>query len=286
MTAASGAPLWAPGRLYDGYLLDLDGTVYLGDELLPGAARLVDGLRSLDRRVVFLSNNPTRDPDAYAERLTGMGIPTRPNDVLTSTVALVRWLRDHHPEATVFPIGEEPLERALREAGIAMTREPGDIDFVVASFDRTLTYAKLQIAFDAIWYHRRARLIATNPDPYCPVAGGRGEPDAAAVIAAIEACTGARCEMTLGKPSAHMAAVALDMLGLDAADCLVVGDRLSTDARMGLDAGMASAVVLTGETTAETVTEAPGDERPTYVVSRIDELMPAGTRRELGWSDE
>ncbi len=105
---------------------------------------------------------------------------------------MARWLSQNHPDATVFPISEKPLKRALKEASIRISEREEEIDIVVASYDRTFDYHKLQIAFDAIWYHKRARLVTTNPDRYCPFPGGRGEPDAAAIVAAIEACTGAR----------------------------------------------------------------------------------------------
>ncbi|HET8627715.1 MAG TPA: HAD-IIA family hydrolase [Thermomicrobiales bacterium] len=267
-----------PDRLFEGYLFDLDGTVYLGDAPLPGAARLVAALRERGRRVLFLSNNPTRDPAQYAAKLTALGIPTAPVEVVNTVVTTTRWLARHHPGATVYPIGEEPLVRALRAAGLRVSEDPAEIDFVVASYDRTFTYRKLQIAFDALWYHQRARLIATNLDRYCPFPGGRGEPDAAAIVAAIEACTGVRCELHAGKPGPIMLAAALDALGLDAGACVMVGDRLYTDIRMARDAGMPSALVLTGETTPAMLRGAPPEERPDYVLDRIDRLLPGASR--------
>ena len=97
---------------------------------------------------------------------------------------------------------------------------------MVASYDRGFDYRKLQIAFDAIWYHRRARLVTTNPDRWCPFPGGRGEPDAGAIVAAIEACTGVACEVNAGKPDPLMLEAAMELLGLEATDCVMVGDRL------------------------------------------------------------
>jgi HAD superfamily hydrolase (TIGR01450 family) len=271
---AAGA-LEGPERLYDGYVFDLDGTVYLGEELLPGAGRLLQRLRELGRRVVFVSNNPTRDPEMYAEKLRRLGIPASTAEILNTVVTMTRWLARHHPDATVFPIAEAPLCRALEEAGIRTSDRPEEIDLVVASYDRGFDYGKLQIAFDAIWYHRRARLVATNLDRFCPFPGGRGEPDAGAIVAAIEACTGAACEVNAGKPDPLMLEAALELLELDAGDCVLVGDRLSTDIAMARAAGMASALVLTGETTPEMLAaSAPGD-RPTWVLDRIDRLLPA-----------
>jgi 4-nitrophenyl phosphatase len=263
-----------PGALFQGYIFDLDGTIYLGDELLPGAARLLSRLRELERRVAFVSNNPTRDPEMYVDKLRRLGVQASAPEVLNTVVTMTRWLVRNHPDATVFPIAEEPLRRALAEAGIRTSEDPAEIDIVVASYDRGFDYRKLQIAFDAIWFHRRARLVTTNPDRYCPFPGGRGEPDAGAIVAAIEACTGATCEVNAGKPDPLMLEAATDLLGLEAGDCVMVGDRLYTDIRMARAAGMASALVLTGDTTAEALDAAPPGDRPTWVLERVDRLLP------------
>lgn len=282
MTALAGEVTGAdvlrrPDRLYDGYVFDLDGTLYLGDALLPGAADLVHALRARGRRTLFLSNNATRDPDMYAEKLTRLGIPTDVADVVNPVVTMRAWLLAHHPDDGVFVIGEEPLRRALADAGLRLTDDPADIGVVVASYDRTFDYRKLQVAFDALWLHRTARLVTTNPDAYCPMPGGRGEPDAAAVVAAIEACTGARCEVNVGKPSPVMLDAALAPTGLTPSQCLMVGDRLGTDVAMAVAAGMDAAAVLTGETTVAMLAACPVEHAPTWVVERVDHLLPDGS---------
>src|SRR5207302_913736 len=168
------------------------------------------------------------------------------DDVINSSFAMVQWLLKEIPEARLFVVGEEPLKQDLRAAGFQLSETAGEIDIVVASFDRTFAYQKLQIAFDAI--RAGARLVATNPDRYCPVPGG-GQPDCAAVIAAIEACTTVTCEAVAGKPSPLMIKVITDMLQLPPEQCLMVGDRLETDIRMGINMGMATCLVLTGDAT-------------------------------------
>jgi len=277
--------LKTPEQLYAGYLFDLDGTIYLGDELLPGAKRLILKLRELERRVIFLTNNPTKDPQMYARKLTKLGLETPPEEIVNTVVTMTQWLLQNHPDATVFPISEEPLKNSLREAGIRISEDPGEIDIVIASYDRGFEYRKLQIAFDAIWFHKRAKLVTTNPDRYCPFPGGRGEPDAAAIVGAIEGCTGTKCEVNVGKPDPIMLETIMDLVGLDAKDCVMTGDRLYTEIRMALDAGMPSAVVLTGETTAEDLDEESKENLPDYVLGRIDHLMPSDLRREFGWED-
>ncbi|WP_415853663.1 HAD-IIA family hydrolase [Sinomonas sp. G460-2] len=274
MTSAAPRELVArPLRAYDGYLFDLDGTIYLGDRLLPGAHELVTTLRRFGRETLFLSNNPTRDPQMYADKLTRLGLPTPSDRIVNPVVTMVTWLLREAPGAAVFVIGEDPLVRAIRAAGIRTTEDPRQIDIVIASYDRGFDYRKLQIAFDALWQHRRARLVATNPDAYCPMPEGRGEPDAAAVIAAIEASTGVRCEANLGKPSPVMLHTALEVLGLPGPECLMVGDRLHTDIAMAADAGIDSALVLTGESTEEMAAQLPPARRPTFVLPRIDALL-------------
>ncbi len=272
-----------PSRLYEAYVFDMDGTIYLGDHLLPGAARLIDELRRREIPVRFLSNNPTRDPEMYAEKLSAFGLTTPVADIANTVVTTVRWLLDHRPGAVVFPIAEEPLCRALTAAGIEISDDPARIDIVISSYDRHFDYRKLQIAFDAIWFHRRAELIETNPDKYCPFPGGRGEPDCAAITAAIEACTGTKKVASLGKPEPVMVIEALRGLDVAAADCLMVGDRLMTDIAMAVDAGMASALVLTGDSTQAEAEGLPTARQPMYVVDRVDELLPADVWADLGW---
>lgn len=253
---------------YDGYIFDLDGTLYMGDALLPGARELLGELRERGKRVLFLSNNPTRTRQQYAAKLAALGIPASPAEVLNSSAVLVRRLGELAPGAAVFVVGEAPLIGELQEAGFALSERAGEIAWVVASFDRTFSYHKLQVAFDAI--RAGARLIATNADRYCPVPGG-GQPDAAAVIAAIEACTGARCEEVAGKPSALMASAALAQLGLPAARCLMTGDRLETDILMGQHAGIDTAFVLSGASTRADLTAL--ERPPTYVLEGVGELL-------------
>jgi phosphoglycolate/pyridoxal phosphate phosphatase family enzyme len=260
-----------PDRLYEGYVFDLDGTVYLGDALLPGAKRTIQTLRRAGCRIVFVSNKPVATRQSYADKLTRLGLPTSVEDVVNSSQVLVTWLKTHVPGARVFPIAEQVLIDELIAAGMVITDVPGEIEYVVASFDRTFVYRKLQIAFDAI--RAGARLIASNADAYCPVPGG-GEPDAASIIAAIEACTGCRNELVAGKPSALMARTAMDVLGTEPSQSMMVGDRVETDVLMGQRAGMWTAMPLTGATTMEKLTHS--EVQPDFILERLDELLPDG----------
>lgn len=258
-----------PARLYNAYIFDLDGTVYLGDALLPTAGETISRLREMGKRTVFLSNNPTRTREEYAAKLTRLGLATPPEDVINSSFVMVDFLKRRLPQAKLFVVGEDSLCQELAQAGFELTKDARQADAVIASFDRTFVYEKLQIAFDAI--RHGARFFATNADRYCPVPGG-GEPDAAAMIAAIEACTDTKVEAVVGKPSAYMAEAILGLLDLPPAQCIITGDRLETDVLMGLNAGMAGALTLTGATGAEAL--AASEVKPTFILRQLADLLP------------
>lgn len=274
-----------PERLYDGYIFDLDGTIYLGSALLPGAYRLIIKLRELGRRVVFLSNNPTRDLQMYVDKLGKLGLPTPAEEIVTTVFTTTQWLLQNAPDAVVFPISEEPLIRSLRDAGIKISENPEEIDIVIASYDRTLTWKKLQIGFEAMWYHRRAKLICTNADHFCPFPGGRGELDAGAVVAALEDATQMKLAVNCGKPSRVMLDTIMNVMGLQTTQCITTGDRLYTEIKMGIDSGMDTAVVFTGETTPEILAGWPAEGQPTYALDRIDRLIPPALWQEYGWTE-
>lgn len=259
-------------RLFGGYAFDLDGTVYLGDELLPGAAQTIAGLRVLGARVVFVTNKPLSTAAEYAAKLTALGIPTVESDVVTALDALVSYLRERHPGRRLLLIAEEAVFERVAAEGFPVVDDPAQADVVVVSFDRTFSYAKLHAGFRAVREHGAA-IVATNPDPYCPTPDG-GLPDCAAMLAALEACTGARAEAVVGKPSRYMADTVVHRLGVAPAEVAVVGDRLATDVAMGKSVGGAGILVLTGATGAAAV--AAGGIEPDHVLDGIHELLPAG----------
>jgi NagD protein len=263
----------APPPLFAGYALDLDGTVYLGDALLPGAAEAIDGLRAAGARIVFVTNKPLHTAAEYAATLTALGIPTAADDVVTAVDALVRYLARRHPGRRLLPISEEVVRERLVAEGFPVTDDPEGADVVVVSFDRTFSYEKLHRAFRAV-RERGAAIVATNPDPYCPTPDG-GLPDCAAMLAALEACTGARAEAVVGKPSRYMAETFLERLGLAPEEVAVVGDRLATDVAMGRTLGAAGVLVLTGATSAAEAAVAA--VKPDFVLDGIRQLLTIET---------
>ncbi|MDH7487763.1 MAG: HAD-IIA family hydrolase [Anaerolineae bacterium] len=258
-----------------GIIFDLDGTLYRGEQAIPGAPEAVHRLRRAGCRTMFISNKPLQTREHYAAKLTRLGIPAEPADVLTSGHVLGRWLAREAPGARLYVVGEPPLLEELRAFGLHPTDGRGAVDFVVAAFDRTFDYAKLNTAFQAL--RRGARLVATNGDRTCPVEDGE-IPDAGAVIGAIEGCTGQRPELVAGKPSPLMIGAGLARMGLLAGECLVVGDRLETDIRMGVEAGTATALVLSGVTRREDIAASPW--QPDLVlesVAGLPEHVPRNT---------
>ena len=249
-----------------GVIFDLDGTVYLSDHLIPGARQVIEQLRGQGHGMVFVSNKPLQSRTDYAAKLTRLGVPTHPDDVINSSLVLTRYLGREMPGATVFVIGEPPLLEELA-AGFRLSEDPDEIEVVIASFDRTFDYRKLNIGFQAL--RRGARFFATNADATCPVAGGE-IPDAAAVIGALEGCSKRKVELVVGKPSPLIVEVALEQLGLPAGECLMVGDRVETDILMGHRAGMTTALVLTGVTRQADLAHAPA--QPDYVLESIAEV--------------
>jgi len=238
--------------MFKGFIFDLDGTVYRSDKLIPNADRVIRLLRERGRKVVFISNKPLQTREDYAEKLTRFGIPTGPNEVINSTLVMINYLKKNASHARIFVVGEAPFIEELKKAGFLITEEPKEIDYVVVAFDRTFDYRKLNIAFQAI--KLGAHFIATNPDRTCPVEGGE-IPDCAGMIAAIEAVTGKKVEVIVGKPSPVMIQAALDVMGLKPEDCILIGDRLETDIKMGKEAGIATGIVLTGVTDEKTLKE-------------------------------
>lgn len=264
----------------DGFVFDLDGTIYLGEDALPGTPGTVAELRRRGKKVLFVSNKPLYPGQVYAEKLTRLGIPTGAEDVITSGYVLGYHLAKHEPALHYYVIGEPNLVEELRGHGLQVVNEqfaeadpreviePGEVDAVIVAFDRTLDYRKINIAYQALI--RGARFFATNGDRTCPMPGG-GIPDAGATIAALEAISGRRLELLAGKPSRLVMQVAMDRMGLPPERCIMVGDRLETDILMGQQAGMFTGAVMTGASTRADVSRMK--DPPTYVFETLSEIL-------------
>jgi len=262
----------------DATLLDLDGTVYLGETALPGAVEAIAELRRRGKRTLFVSNKPLEKRGVYAAKLTRLGIPTSEESVITSAYVLGRHLARTAPHLRLYVIGEENLRAELRGHGLTVLDElagqnpqavidPAGIDAVVVALDRTLDYRKLNTAYQAL--KAGAHFFATNPDSTCPMPGG-DIPDAGATIAALTHLTGRSVDLLAGKPSPLTVQVAMAELGVAPERCLMVGDRLETDIRMGQEAGMRTAVVLTGVSSRADVGRMA--QPPDWIIENLAEL--------------
>jgi HAD superfamily hydrolase (TIGR01450 family) len=254
-----------------GYLFDLDGTIYLGEEVIPGAAEALARLRARGAKLMFVTNKPLYRPDTYAQRLTGLGIPAQPDEVLTSALALGDYMAQQAAGCRTLLIGEEVLREEVSRAGVIFTDDPTEAEVVAVGWDRAFSYDKLNAALQAL--RRGAKLYATNPDVTCPLGPDEFVPDCGALLAAITACSGHAADYIAGKPGPGLPATALARLGLAAQDCAMVGDRLETDITCGNRHGLQTIAVLTGVTTAQMAAEAQGEQRPAYVIASVAQLQ-------------
>ena len=251
------------------FLFDIDGTVALGNSLLPGAAEFFSEIRSKGGQFVFITNNSTKSIADYIEKFRRMGVSTDPRNFVTASTASVSWLRRHAGGKTVYVLGTRSLIRELREHGIRVTADPDapDISFVLAAYDSELTYRKLADTC-RILQTRQVTFLATNPDLVCPMPFGY-VPDCGSICRMLEHATG-RVPRYIGKPSTDMVEIALRENHFSKEETLVVGDRLYTDIACGNAAGVETALVLTGE--AKRSDPQIRVYPPTYIFDYIKEL--------------
>ena len=252
-------------------VFDLDGVLYRMDDPVPGAREALERLRARGTAVFFLTNNSSRTRQDYVRKLQSLGMRASVEEVMTSAYAAGRLFQEWGAVGrTVYVVGESGLRQELAWAGMRVVdySDEAAIDYVVVGWDRSFTYQKLTEAHLAIG--RGARFVATNRDATYPNAGGRTLPGSGALVAAVEACTGVT-PFTVGKPETYALDLILRQAGCAPPDCLVVGDRLDTDIAVGLRAGTATALVLTGVSTRADV-EARPDLRPDYIWDSLDEM--------------
>lgn len=232
-----------------GLLIDLDGTLYHGGRMIPGADAFIRMLREEELRYLFVTNNSSAAPETVAERLNGMGIPAAADDVCTSAQAAAAYIAERDPGARVHVVGESGLRAALLEAGLQLVDENPEL--VVQGIDRSLTYDK---AADAVRHIRGgAAYILTNPDLLLPSDNGL-VPGAGSISAFIQAASGVK-PVVIGKPSAIQMRFALKRLGLAPEETWVVGDNPATDIAAGQAVNCPSVLVLTGLATGDNYTE-------------------------------
>ena len=247
------------------FMLDMDGTFYLGEMILPGSLEFIARLRETGRDFLFLTNNSSHNARYYVQRLARMGLETDERHILTSGLATAAIVRERFPGKRAFVLGNEFLMEELAGEGVLIDQQAPD--YVIIGYDTTLDYAKMTAVCD----HVRAGLpyIATHPDFNCPTETGFA-PDIGAIIAFIEASTGRRPDLIVGKPYGGIVDAALRRTGLERGQLAMVGDRLYTDIRTGVEHGILSILVMTGETTRAMLRES--DKQPDLVFERLGDM--------------
>ena len=244
--------------------LDLDGTIYMGDNLIDGAIDFLNRIEERGIRRFFLSNNSSKSVAQYLEKLEKMGIPANKEEVLLSTHDLLSWLKAENISET-YLVGTEGMKEMLEEVGINTNSE--NPQFVVLGYDTEITYEKLTNA--SIYLHRGVPLVVSHPDMVCPSPNG-GLPDTGAYLALFEATTGVTPKHICGKPNPGMILHKIIELGLTPNVCAMVGDRLYTDMEMADRAGVHGILVLSGEATENDATNSP--QRPSLIVDSVASL--------------
>lgn len=226
------------------FLLDMDGTIYLGDDLFDGTPDFLRTVRERGGKYLFVTNNSSRSVSAYVDRLQGMGIASTADDFLTSVDALIWYMRGKYDDALTYAFGTATFRQQLTDAGFHVTDELEDgISLLVCGFDTELTFRKLEDA--CILLGRGVDFVATNPDWVCPTSYGY-VPDCGSVCEMLFRATGRRPKF-IGKPEPEMALLSLDRYGYAKEDAVLVGDRVYTDIACGVNAGIDTAFVLSGE---------------------------------------
>lgn len=249
------------------FLLDMDGTFYLGGALIEGSLDFIEKVLATGRNYMFLTNNSSHNASFYVEKLRRMGLETDRGHILTSGEATCEKLKQLYPGKRAFVLGNEYLIEEFNEAGIPVDDETPDI--VVVGFDTTLNYDKMRRVCDFV----RAGLpyIATHPDFNCPTETGF-MPDIGAILAFIEASADRRPDLIVGKPNIGIVEAALRRTGLKVNELAMVGDRLYTDIETGLQSGMLSVLVMSGETTEAMLAQSP--TVPDLKFGRLADMIP------------
>ena len=253
------------------YLFDMDGTLYLGDRLYDFTIELLDTLKATGRRYLFMTNNSSKSVEDYIKKLAKLGIPSTREDFITSSQATAYYLKQHHWGQKLYVCGTKSLKRELEMEGFTVTENIDEVECIVMGFDTELTFQKLHDVSYLLLTRESIPYIATNPDYVCPTEFG-SVPDCGSVCDMIFNATGKR-PVVIGKPSPLMPLLAMDQHGYSKEETAVVGDRIYTDVKSGLNAGITGILVLSGESTLQTLAES--DVEPHLVLQDASEILAA-----------
>lgn len=253
------------------YLFDMDGTLYLGDRLYDFTPELLSTLKATGRKYLFMTNNSSKSVNDYVKKLKNLGIEATRDDFMTSSQATAYYLHKHHEGQKLYVCGTESLKEELRMEGFTVTTKLEEVQCVVMGFDTELTFQKLHDVSYLLLTRKDMPYIATNPDLVCPTEFG-SVPDCGSVCIGIKNATG-REPVVIGKPSPLMPQLAMEKLGIQRDEACVVGDRIYTDVKSGLNAGITGILVLSGETTRQILAES--EDKPHLVLEDASEILEA-----------
>ena len=251
------------------YLFDMDGTLYLGSRLYDFTVELLQEIRRTGGKYLFITNNSSKSVADYVKKLAGFGIQATRDDFMTSSQATAYYLHKYHEGQRLYVCGTESLKEELRGEGFTVTGNIDEVDCIVMGFDTELTFQKLHDVSYMLLTRPELPYIATNPDLVCPTEFG-SVPDCGSVCGMIFNATGKR-PVVIGKPSALMPELAMDKLGIGKEQTCVVGDRIYTDVKSGLNAGCVGILVMSGETTYEILAQSP--DKPHLVLESAREIL-------------
>lgn len=253
------------------FLFDMDGTLYLGNRLYDFTLDLLNTIRSTGRRYLFMTNNSSKSVEDYIKKLDKLGIAATREDFITSSQATAYYLKENFPNHRLYVCGTESLKEELRKEGFVVTQNLPEVDCIVMGFDTELTFQKLEDVSRMLLTRENLPYIATNPDYVCPTEFG-SVPDCGSVCDMIFNATGKR-PVVIGKPSPLMPQLAMGKYGYTKEETAVVGDRIYTDIKSGLNAGITGILVMSGETTQEILDNSP--EKPHLVLTDAGEIAKA-----------
>ncbi|MBE6997478.1 MAG: HAD-IIA family hydrolase [Ruminococcaceae bacterium] len=252
------------------WLFDMDGTLYLGEQLFDFTKPLLTAIRKCGGRYLYLTNNSSKSVPDYVKKMQRLGVPAEESDFLTSAQATAWYLHRHHDGARLYVCGTASLQRELAAEGFPIVNsEPDSAQCIVMGYDTELTYQKLLDVSRLLTEQPEMPYIATNPDLVCPTEFGF-VPDCGSVCGMIRTATG-RTPVVIGKPEPLMPRMAMERMGVTAAETAVVGDRIYTDVKSGLNAGCAGVLVMSGETTPQILADSP--DKPDLVLQSAGEIL-------------
>lgn len=251
------------------FLFDMDGTLYLGDRLYSFTAELLETIRAAGCRYLFMTNNSSKSVSDYIKKLETMGIKADKEDFITSSQATAYYLQKHHCGKTLYVCGTKSLKEELKSQGFTVSEDITKTECIVMGFDTELTFQKLHDVSYLLLTQPELPYIATNPDKVCPTEFG-SVPDCGSVCDMIFNAAGKR-PVVIGKPSPLMPELAMERLGVSKTETCVVGDRIYTDIKSGLNAGITGILVMSGETTPEIL--AQSQDKPHLVLQDAGEIL-------------